>query len=96
MDPLLNIHLHHNLAEILPLTTDFINEFHSDCECLETAECKVDEMLDEACQEPALKKMKLCKEKSSHMSGETESSILVSFEFQKINHVVPNIDFVSK
>lgn len=71
MDPLLNIHLHHNLAEILPLTADFISEFHSDCECLETAEFKVDE----ACQKSALKKMKLCKEKSSDMSGETESSI---------------------
>lgn len=75
MDPLLNIHLHHNLAEILPLTADFNNEFHSDCECLETAECKVDEMIDEACHEPALKKMKISEEKSSDMTGETESSI---------------------
>ncbi|KAL8135332.1 hypothetical protein AgCh_010118 [Apium graveolens] len=68
VDPLLNIHLHHNLAEILPLTADFTNEFHSDCECLETGECKVEEMLDEACQKPALKKIKLCKEKSSDMT----------------------------
>ncbi|KAK1388404.1 E3 ubiquitin-protein ligase SHPRH [Heracleum sosnowskyi] len=65
VDPLLNIHLHHNLAEILPLTADFINEFHSDCECLETA---VDEMLDEARHEPAFKKMKLSKEKSSDLT----------------------------
>lgn len=86
MDPLLNIHLHHNLAEILPLTADIINEFYSDCKCLETAECKDDEMLDEACHRPAIKKMKLSKEKSSDITGETESSIR-SCEF----HEVPNL-----
>lgn len=68
LDPLLNIHLHHNLNEILPLTADFINEFHSDCECLKIAECKVNEMHDEACHQRAIKKIKLSEEESSDMT----------------------------
>lgn len=40
LDALLNIHIHHNLAEILPLTPDYFQYLHSDDRCPEIVKAK--------------------------------------------------------
>ncbi|XP_058207401.1 uncharacterized protein LOC131320657 isoform X5 [Rhododendron vialii] len=40
LDALLNIHIHHNLAEILPLTPEYFQHLHSDDRCPEIVKAK--------------------------------------------------------
>lgn len=81
LDPLLNIHTLHNLAEILPMTSDFLYQFKFDGQFTGSSECKVHKMCDEECREHAVKKIKVSREDSSDLTGKTEN--FAEFPFDK-------------
>ncbi|KAA8533961.1 hypothetical protein F0562_031478 [Nyssa sinensis] len=66
LDPLLNIHIHHNLAEILPLTSDYSQSFQSNEKLTESSEDKSSKTrVVEECDQHTMKRKKILSRSSS-------------------------------
>ncbi|GFY84449.1 RING-finger, DEAD-like helicase, PHD and SNF2 domain-containing protein [Actinidia rufa] len=74
LDPLLNIHIHHNLSDVLPLTLDHSQQFRPDAQCSEISKDKLSRMYDvEECDRYDGKREKTSGEDSSDLTFDAES-----------------------
>ncbi|CAK9136717.1 unnamed protein product [Ilex paraguariensis] len=81
LDPLLNIHIHHNLADIIPLTSNYLQQFEFKGQSPETATDKVSKANGvENCDQHAAKRKKVSREDSSDLMNNFESSAELSSE----------------
>ncbi|KAL6980869.1 RING-type E3 ubiquitin transferase, partial [Sarracenia purpurea var. burkii] len=74
LDPLLNIHIHHNLADILPQTMDYSQQSHVDGQCPEISKGHISRIYDvEECDRHAGKRKRISRKDSSYLTLDAEN-----------------------